>query len=421
VTLPIVVTADTMATAFSEARLEQAAEALPGQGDPLERAAFLAGLPRLLEAIRREAATVDPGLLFAPPDPDASFLMSAVAELVPDQSGLEPLTAGGLEVKFATNDWFGWATSIFDWASKKAYHPLPRPGGVLETRIPNSCRIGMVGDWGTGLYGAPVCAATLLGMPRFDLMLHLGDVYYSGTKREVAERFLKDWPFGAAPLHRALNSNHEMASGGYGLFDLTLPRFGQEASYFALGNDHWLLLGLDSGYVDHDVDAKQVAWVEQMVARAAGRRVVLFSHHQLFSHFGKQGERLAEHLGPLLSAGKIAGWYWGHEHRCVVYEPDPRFGGLIARCIGHGGVPEKRDQFATYPVTQSVSGALWRHFPGVAGAPGGQVLDGPNPFIKGHEADYAPHGFATLELAADHLREAIYLPDGTRIYEKEVW
>lgn len=420
-TAPIVITADTMATAFSPEAVEQAPMALANVGDPLERAAFLAGLPRVLAAIRAEAATVDPGVLFAPADLKASLLMSAVAELVPSESGLEPLTAGGLEVKFATNDWFGWAASIFDWVSKHGFHPLPRPSGHQETRIPNACRLGMVGDWGTGLYGAPTCSATLLTMPRLDVMLHLGDVYYSGTKKEVTERFLKDWPFAAAPLHRAVNSNHEMASGGYGLFDLTLPRFKQESSYFALGNDHWLLLGIDTGYVDHDVDATQVAWVEAMVAAAAGRRVVLFSHHQLFSRFGKQGERLAAHLGHLLKAGKVSAWYWGHEHRCIVYDPDPRNGGLVARCIGHGGVPERRTTFAGLPVARTLPGAVWRKFTGVAGAPGGLTLDGENPFIKGHEDDYIPNGFATIELVDQHLKEAIYLPDGAVIHEQEVW
>lgn len=416
----VVVTAATIDAAFGRESAERARDAVADRGDAVQRAAFLASLPGALEEIRKESATVDPGILFAPGDPTASLLMSAMTEL-PDQSGFEPLTAGGLELKFATNDWLGWAASIFDYVSKRRYHPMPRPAGLEETRIPNGCRLGMMGDWGTGLYGAPVCAATVLGMGSFDVLLHLGDVYYSGTKTEVAERFLATWPFGAATLHRAINSNHEMASGGYGLFDLTLPRFEQRSSYFALGNDHWLLLGLDSGYVDHDLDPTQVAWIEAMVARADGRRVVLFSHHQLSSRFSKQGDKLAARLAPLLVSGKIAGWYWGHEHRCVIYQPDPRYRGLVTRCIGHGGVPEKRDRFEDLPVARTVPGAMWRRFTGVAGAPAGLILDGENPHIRGHEADYTPHGFAMLELVDNHLREVIYLPDGRVVHEQEVW
>ena len=59
--------------------------------------------------------------------------------------------------------------------------------------------------------------------------MHLGDVYYSGTEKEVEERFLKVWPTEAATINRALNGNHEMYSGGFGYFKLILPAFGQAA------------------------------------------------------------------------------------------------------------------------------------------------------------------------------------------------
>ena len=55
-------------------------------------------------------------------------------------------------------------------------------------------------------------------------------------------------------MNRALNGNHEMYSGGFGYFKLILPAFEQDSSYFALQNEHWLLVGLDTAYVDHDMD-----------------------------------------------------------------------------------------------------------------------------------------------------------------------
>ena len=94
--------------------------------------------------------------------------------------------------------------------------------------------MALLGDWGTGLYGAVPCAESIRrDGGRFDLLMHLGDVYYSGTRREVRERFLNVRPFREDAVNRFINSNHEMYSGGHAYFRDTLPTFGQESSYFA--------------------------------------------------------------------------------------------------------------------------------------------------------------------------------------------
>ena len=42
-------------------------------------------------------------------------------------------------------------------------------------------------------------------------------------------------------------------------------------------------------------------------------------------------------VGPLLDAGLIHAWFWGHEHRHTVYQ---KHRGMLARCIGHGAIPD---------------------------------------------------------------------------------
>jgi hypothetical protein len=69
------------------------------------------------------------------------------------------------------------------------------------------------------------------GWPEFQ-----GDIYKSGTEKEVRERFLRFWPGNAATLSRAMPGNHEMYSGGIGYFDHVLPAFGQQTSYFSFAN-----------------------------------------------------------------------------------------------------------------------------------------------------------------------------------------
>jgi hypothetical protein len=406
-------TEGTMAEAIS--RLGEAAES------PAQRDQFLADFAQALRLIEREEELVDPELLTVPRDRLASLTLSSLAEEPPEGSSFVELATGGAEVVFSNRDIQGWLRSLFDWVGQLRPHPIMRPSGTRPAELPNQARAALLGDWGTGLYGAVPCAESI-GQDRghFDLLMHLGDVYYSGTKREVQERFLNVWPYREGAINRSINSNHEMYSGGYAYFERTLPEFGQESSYFALQNDHWLLVGLDVAYTDHDIDDEQLEWLERVIAAAGDRKVLLFSHHQLFSRFDDQGPRLAAKLGGLLRSGRIFAWYWGHEHRCVLYEPDQRYGGLLGRCLGHGGMPYTRRAVANIPRDHTVGQSIWRRFETKNMVPGGLVLDGPNPYIQGHEAEYGPHGYMTLEFQDEHLVEVVHTPTGEEIYRREI-
>ena len=90
-----------------------------------------------------------------------------------------------------------------------------RPKTAQAEPFPDSGRIAVLGDWGTGLYGAPVIAKSIRKDPDpFAMLLHLGDTYYSGTEGEVKQRFLDLWPQRTDAVNRAINSNHDMYSGG---------------------------------------------------------------------------------------------------------------------------------------------------------------------------------------------------------------
>lgn len=121
-------------------------------------------------------------------------------------------------------------------------------------------RVALIADWGGGNNHAQAVASQIRNLdPAPDYVIHLGDVYYAGTHEEVNRRFFGFWP-GSLDRSRsfALNSNHEMYSGGYAYFDIALPRLGQDASYFCLENANFRLIGLDTGYVDHDLNVEQV-------------------------------------------------------------------------------------------------------------------------------------------------------------------
>ncbi|MGH3088590.1 MAG: metallophosphoesterase family protein [Rubrobacteraceae bacterium] len=391
------------------------------EGTSVQRAAFLTDFAQALRAIEIEESRLDPGVLAVPRNRTASLLLSLLAEEPPEGSSREALRSGGSELKFSNSDIWGWFRSLFTWIGRIRPHHIIRPPRAEPTRLPEKARVGLLGDWGTGLYGAVPCAQSIKrDREPFDLLMHLGDVYYSGTNDEVQDRFLDLWPHREGAINRAINSNHEMYSGGHAYFDGTLPAFAQDASYFALQNENWLLVGLDVAHTDHDLDDEQVKWLEQVIEAADGRKVALFSHHQLFSRFDGQGPKLAKKLGGLLASGRIFAWYWGHEHRCILYEPDPRYGGLLGRCLGHGGMPYTRRDVEDIQVNRRVGDSIWRRFGAKNMVPGGIVLDGPNPHIDGKEDKYGPNGYMTLEFEDRRLTEVVHTAAGEEVHRRQV-
>ncbi|MDX6613017.1 MAG: hypothetical protein QOD75_2203 [Blastocatellia bacterium] len=211
--------------------------------------------------------------------------------------------------------------------------------------LKEDCTIAIVGDWGGGNAAAQAVADQIKKL-KPDYVVHLGDVYYAGTPKEVKDRFLKFWPTPAAPGQSfALNSNHEMYSGGYGYFDGILKEFRQPASYFSLANKNWRFIGLDTGYMEHDLNKEQVDWLTAQF-KGNNQRTILLTHHQLFSAYEKtDASNLKSRVQPFLDAGQIHGWIWGHEHLCVVYKKQQ---GIEAVCLGNGcfpyGLPKTKPQ-----------------------------------------------------------------------------
>jgi hypothetical protein len=234
--------------------------------------------------------------------------------------------------------------------------------------------------------------------PAADYVIHLGDVYYAGTADEVNKRFFGFWPGSLQPGRSfALNSNHEMYSGGYAYFDVTLPRLGQQASYFCLENDNWRLIGLDSAYVDHDFNVEQIQWLTA-VLNSSEKKNILFSHHQPFSAYESAAggeERLQNWTKDL--ASQITAWFWGHEHLCVVYKP---YKGISGRCIGHGCFP-----YEIPPAT-----------PPFAGPKVEWVLRAGDPI----HANRGIHGFALLEIDNESLT-ASYIDESGKIHYQETF
>jgi hypothetical protein len=214
-----------------------------------------------------------------------------------------------------------------------------------------------------------------------------------------------------------------MYTGGHGYFNFTLSKFEQSASYFALNNDHWILAGLDTGYEEGSLMGQQVEWLTRLISEADGRKVIIFSHHQPFSWFEKGYRKVTDKLQGLLDNKKIFAWYWGHEHRCVLYDAHPEYG-LYGRCVGHSGYPYFRDNFGGVAREATLNGKEqnleWILMPAKDTCPTAKILDGPNPYVEGYVDKFGPNGYMTLQFSDEHLTELVHAPDSTILYEREL-
>jgi hypothetical protein len=192
---------------------------------------------------------------------------------------------------------------------------LPSPEG-------RGVKIGVIADWGCGNAGARRVLEEL-NKQKPDIVIHLGDTYYSGTKEEQLEYFLglaqeilgKDMPILTIP------GNHDYYSGGEGMFGIIdhlaksqSPK--QEASFFALRGGSWQILALDTALLDsyqlseiggalplgqqwkrdHGntlpfLPDDQLQWALGQIEEGdkQGLKTIVLSHHQLFSRHESMG------------------------------------------------------------------------------------------------------------------------------------
>ncbi|HUI55098.1 MAG TPA: metallophosphoesterase [Bryobacteraceae bacterium] len=335
-------------------------------------------------------------------------------QTIPIPTG-DSFSLGVFSVKFDNADLIGWLQMFPELIFKPPKAAWVDPPLVPQT-IPDNARIAVFADWGTGLYGAPAIKVCIEGLDRCDVVLHLGDTYYSGEDDEIRDRLVGNWPQRpAGTINRSLNGNHEMYSGGKGYFQALTTFFQQPASCFALQNSNWVLVCLDTAYQDFDLDQKQVAWVNSIVAAAGTRKLILFSHHQPFSQLDDQGPNLQVALADLLNKQRIHAWFWGHEHRLVIYDPHPIWG-FKGRCIGHGGFPAFRDDLpdAHGDVYQ------WLILPAQPQAPRAQLLDGPNFWVPQDTEGFSPHGFVVLDFDGDTVWETYRVPNNIGLLKAQL-
>jgi len=243
-------------------------------------------------------------------------------------------------------------------------YELPQPSSTGELKI------GLVGDWGTGTKKARALLAEMI-RKKVDVVIHLGDVYYCGSPKEVRNKFLRpirkvvEQEKADNVVFYSIPGNHDYYSGGEGFYDMLrkkkLPNSPQEASFFALKNKDWMVIALDTAVEDTrpsrsitgvnmlEIEKQQYEWLKDKLkeARQNSQGVILISHHQFLTinfHIGKVDGKFSGVNAKLHKQLKddfdlINAWFWGHEHRFVIFKNHPSSGLKRGRLIGHGAIP----------------------------------------------------------------------------------
>jgi hypothetical protein len=349
----------------------------------------------------------DPGEYYSR-SPIVSLAQSAIDEAVAKPA--EPAEAAPADVVRDRGDDVDVAAETLEillsnvWRFVHGKHRFCQTPADVE--LEDDARLVIVSDWGSGRDAARRVAGAMrarvdqgIEQHRPVHVVHLGDNYYSGTQEEARRNILGLWPVRPDEADEigswCLMGNHDMYSGGDGFFETVLgdPRFkrqvspdGERTSWFRLrtsATEGWTVAGLDTawhdpliefthgnftgfGLVGHLEDPQ--ADVLTQWAREDDRRLLVLSHHQLFTRYDSRqdvGERMLAKLRACLHDPGVDVWFWGHEHDCLAYRPYLGVG--AARAIGHGALQ--------YAVRRDDAPAMPGH-PEVVGPPEGEPGDG---------------------------------------------
>ena len=256
---------------------------------------------------------------------------------------------------------------------------------VISYQLPSDAKVAIIGDWGTGLDDAIQLVKNIVHRFNPTAIIHLGDIYYSGTPEECTQTFVEALAAAGAshiPVF-TVPGNHDYYALGHGFYPMLtqlntgIPGARQEASYFCLRtvDGGYQFLAMDTGYNDANptdqvntayagpwLQPTEIQWHRDKLDHFNGATILL-SHHQLYSTNAKLNGAFSAYAGlpymnpylyqpfwPYLRT-KIAAWIWGHEHNFALYKPGllQLRQGILVGCSAYEELTSANPYTQTYP------------------------------------------------------------------------
>ncbi|WP_341756188.1 MULTISPECIES: hypothetical protein [unclassified Candidatus Tisiphia] len=239
----------------------------------------------------------------------------------------------------------GWAESLITFLENMS-DPVPFRESTTIIPMSEKARISIFGDFGTGDWDGSMVASTISkNIKNLEpcYSIHLGDVYYTGDAIESRNKLLSLWPT-ATKGNFTLNSNHEMFDGARGYFNTTLADkifAQQQSSYFALENNYWVIVGLDSAYfsdvkdlyMDGRLNDSQISFLKQIALK--NKKTIVLTHHCVFDYVNNNKMPIWDQVKGALG-NNLKYWYYGNLHCAAVYQD---IDNVKVRLSGHAAIP----------------------------------------------------------------------------------
>jgi hypothetical protein len=322
----------------------RAASTRPKRGEDVSEEAVLKELRRAKDELEKNPSLFcgDPDGLFTYDDP----VLAITAYLYQSHLLMSSVLgkAGEKGENLRNDSYWKWAkTAIRTWISRddKSYQTLMgmTPQEVIKVDK-EVVRIAVVGDAGFSGQAQSNVLYSMRDRHRaapFDLLIHLGDIYFAGNSDEFLQHFLA--PFSnVGPRVLTLVGNHDIYLGA-DAFLHTLSVLRQPGRYFCVETPYWRVACLDTALPAETLrrnwgrlDEGQLIWLDRQLDAGDGKETILMSHHYIISGWEKPSDELSRQLSPRL--GKVFAWYWGHEHNCATY--NKKTAGVYGACVGNG-------------------------------------------------------------------------------------
>jgi len=238
----------------------------------------------------------------------------------------------------------------------------------------NNVKVALFSDWGSGTVNAFNILKSIASQNP-DILIHMGDVYYSGTPEEYKNNYvdpIKKYFANTCPncLILSMPGNHDLYSGGIGYYN-ALDEFvsNQKTSFFEIHNDYVQIQAFDTAHNDSKVnitnlmqgianetyvEAEEMQWHIEKINDAVknNRKLIMLSHHPFIAfndgltkkngNFIPTNERLYNQFKNTINNMTVH--FAGHLHNCILYEPyyfntrgSTNEIHLNERIIGHAG------------------------------------------------------------------------------------